>query len=182
MEGQGWGGVWGHRNWAQLVRLMNLNLLKDMSRQSGGCWALAVWLVWIWGAVVVQSPSGVWLFVTPWTAGAQASLSLIVSQSLPKLMSIELVMPSSYLIFWCPLLLLPSIFPSIRDFSNELAVCIRWPKYWSVSFSISPSSKYSGLISLKIWLVWSPCCPRDSKESSPTLQFEGINSSALGLL
>ena len=100
--------------------------------------------------VAVQSPSHVWLFVTPETAAHQASLSLTVSWSLPKFMFTALVMPSSHLILWCPLLLLPSIFPSIRDFSSESSVCIRWPKYWSFSFSISPSSEYSGLISLKI--------------------------------
>ena len=82
------------------------------------------------------------LFVTPWTAVCQASLSLIISQSLPKVVSIELVMPSNDLILCCPLLLLPSIFPSIRVFANELALHIRWPKYWS--YSISPSSEYSG--------------------------------------
>ena len=100
--------------------------------------------------VVVKSPSCVWLFVTPWTAELQASLSLTISQSLPKFMSIASVMQSSHLILWCPLLLLPSIFPSIRDFSNEPSVHIRWPKYWSFSFSVSPSSEYSRLISLKI--------------------------------
>ena len=99
---------------------------------------------------VVQSPSHVWLFVTQRTTACQASLSLTISRSLSKFMSIALVMPSSRLILWCPLLLLPSIFPSIRDFSNESSVRIRWPKYWSFSFSISPSSEYSGLISLKI--------------------------------
>ena len=98
---------------------------------------------------VVQLPSSVRLFVTLWAAARQASLSLTISQSLPKFMLIALVMPSSHLILWCPLLLLPSIFPSIRDFFNELSVHIRWPKYWSFSFSISPSSEYSGLISLK---------------------------------
>ena len=98
---------------------------------------------------IVYSPSHVWLFVILWTAGGQASLSLTIFQSLPKFMFIASVMLSSYLILWYPLLLLPSIFPSIRDFSNELSVCIRWPKYWSFSFSISPSSDYSGLISLK---------------------------------
>ena len=99
---------------------------------------------------VVQSPSCVRLFVTPWTAACQASLSFTISWSLPKFMSTTLVMPSSHLILWHPLLLLPSIFPSIRDFSNESAVCIRWPKYWSFNFSISPSNEYSGLISHKI--------------------------------
>ena len=102
--------------------------------------------------VVVQSIS-VWLFVTPWTAARQASLSLAISQSLPKFMFIALVMPSSQHILWRPLILLPSIFPIIKDFSNESSVHIRWPKYWSFNFSISPSSEYSGLISLKIGLV-----------------------------
>ena len=88
--------------------------------------------------------------MTPWTAACQASLSFTISQSLPKLMSIESVMASNYLIFFHPLLLLPSIFPSIRVFSNESALHIRWPKYWSFSFSISPSSEYSGLISFRI--------------------------------
>ena len=99
--------------------------------------------------VVVQSPSRVWLFAIPWTAAYQASLSLTISWSLPKFMSIALVMPSSHLILWCPVPLLPSIFPSIRVFSNEPAVS-KWPKYWSFSFNISPSNEYSGLISLKI--------------------------------
>ena len=102
---------------------------------------------------VVQVPSRVWLFATPCAAPRQASLSLTVSQSLPKFMSIASVMLSSYLILWCPLLLLSSIFPSIRDFFNESAVCFRWPNYWSFSFSISPSNEYSGSLSLKIdWL------------------------------
>ena len=85
--------------------------------------------------------------VTPCTAAHQASLSFTVSQSLLKLMSIESVMPSNDLILCCPFLLLPSIFPSIRVFSNELTLCIRWPKYWRFNFSISPSNEYSGLIS-----------------------------------
>ena len=91
---------------------------------------------------------------TPWTAACQASLSITNSQSLLKLMSIESVMPSNHLILCCPLLLLSSIFPSIRVFSNESALCIRWPKYWSFSFSIRPSmNKYSGLISFRTdWL------------------------------
>jgi len=100
--------------------------------------------------VVVQSPSHVWLFTTPWTAARQASLSFTISWSLLMIMFIASVMPSSHLILWCTLLLLSSIFPSIRDFSNESSVGIRWPKYWSFSFSISPSSEYSGLISLKM--------------------------------
>ena len=98
----------------------------------------------------VQLLSRVQLFVIPWTAPRQASLSITNSQSLPKLMSIE---SSNYLIFCCPLLLLPSIFPSIKFFSNESALHIRWPKYWSFSFNISPSREHSGLISFRMdWL------------------------------
>ena len=90
---------------------------------------------------------------TPWTAACQASLTLTISWSLPKFMSIALVIPSSHLILWLPLLLLPSIIPSKRTFSNDLAVLIKWPKYWSFSFIISPSNEYLGLISLKTyWL------------------------------
>ena len=100
--------------------------------------------------VVIQLLSRVQLFVTPWTAARQASLSFTISQSWLKLMAIESVMPSKHLILCHPLLLLPSIFSSIRVFSNESAVCIRWPKYWSFSFSISPSNEYSGLISFRI--------------------------------
>ena len=101
----------------------------------------------------VQLVSYVWLFATPWTAARQASLSITNSQSRPKPMSIESVMPSNHLIFCRPLLLLPSIFPSIRVFSNESALCIRWPKYWSFSFSISPSNECSRLISFRMdWL------------------------------
>ena len=97
--------------------------------------------------------SHVRLFVTPWTAPRQASLSITNSQSLLKLMSIELVMPSNHLILYHPLLLPPSIFPSIRVFSNESVFHIRWPKYWSFGFSISPSDKYSGLIFFRMdWL------------------------------
>ena len=101
----------------------------------------------------IQSLSRVLLFMTPWTAACQASLSITNSRGLPKLMSIESVMPSNHLIFCHPLLLLPSIFPSIRVFSNESALCIRWPKYWNFSFSISPSNAYSRLISFRMdWL------------------------------
>ena len=111
----------------------------------------------------------------------QASPSITNSQSLPKLMSIELVMPANHLILCHPLLLLPSIFPSIRVFSKESALRIRWPKCWSFSFNISPSNEYSGLISFRMdWLDL--CSPRDSRESSPTPQFKSINSSALSFL
>ena len=126
----------------------------------------------------VQSLSHVQLFATPWTTAHQASLAS--SWSFVKLISIESVMPSNHLILCCPLLLLPSIFPSIRVFSNESVLRIRWPKYWSFSFSISPANEYSGLI--LDGLVGSPCNPRDSQESSPTPQFKSINSSALSFL
>lgn len=101
----------------------------------------------------VRSLSCVRLFVTPWTAARQASLSVTISWSLLKLMSITSVMPSNHLILCYPLLLLPSIFPSIRVFSSESALHVRWPKYWSFSFSISPSNEHPGLISFRMdWL------------------------------
>ena len=100
--------------------------------------------------VVVQWLSHVQLIVAPWTAVHQASLSFTISWSLLKLTSIESVMPSSHLILGCPLLLPPSIFPSIRVFSNESALCIRWPKYWSFSFSISLSNEHSGVTSFRM--------------------------------
>ena len=101
----------------------------------------------------VQLLSRVWLFATPWTTVRQASLSITNSQSPPKLTSTVLVMPSNYLILCRPLLLPSSIFPSIRVFSNESALHMRWPKYWSLSFSISPSNEYPGLISFRMnWL------------------------------
>ena len=99
---------------------------------------------------LVQLLSHVRVFATPWTAALQASLSFIISLSLLKLMCIESVMLSNHFILCCPLLLLPSIFPSIRVFSNEPAFRIRWPKYWSFSFSVSSSSEYSGSISSRI--------------------------------
>ena len=101
----------------------------------------------------VQSLSPVWLSATPWIAARQASLSITNSWSSPKLMSIEPVMPSNHLILCHPLLLLPPISPSIRVFSNESILCVRWPKYWSYSFNIRPSNEYSGLISFRMdWL------------------------------
>ena len=103
--------------------------------------------------VIVQSLSRVPLFATSWTAARQASLSFTISWSLFKFMSTESEMPSNHLILCHPLLLLPSIFPSIRVFSNELALHIRWPKYWSYSFNISPSNEHPGLISFRMdWL------------------------------
>ena len=101
---------------------------------------------------VVQLLSRVQLFATPWTSAHQASLSITISWSLPKLMSIKSVMLSDYLILCRPLLLLPSVFPSIRVFSSESVLHIKWPKYWSFSFSVSPSNEYSGLISF--WVDW----------------------------
>ena len=100
--------------------------------------------------VAVQPLSRVWLFATPWTAACQASLSITNSWSLLKFMPIELVMPSNHLILCHPLLLLPSIFPSIRVFSSDSVLCIGWSKYWNFSFSISPSNEYSGLISFRM--------------------------------
>ena len=106
----------------------------------------------LWGGSA-QSLSPIQLFATPWTAAHQASLPITNSQSLTKLISIESMMPSNHLILCRPLLLLPSIFPSIRVFSNESVLHIRWPKYFSFSFSISPSNEYSGLISFRMdWL------------------------------
>ena len=107
-------------------------------------------MIWLFFSSVTQS---VQLFATPWTAARQASLSITNSRSSLKLMSIESVMPSIHLILCHPLLLLPSIFPSIRVFSSDSALHIRWPKYWSFSFNISPSNEYSGLISFRMdWL------------------------------
>ena len=116
------------------------------------------------------------LDVTLRTAARQASLSFSISQSLLKFMSIESVMPSNHLILCCPLLLLPSIFHSIRVFSNELALPSSWPKHWSFNFSIR-TNEHSGLIPL----VGSPCSPRDSQESSSAPQFESIRFSELSL-
>ena len=115
-------------------------------------WATKHTTFWILRIVLVQSLSRVWLwlFVTPWASARQASPSLTISWSLLKLMSIELVIPSNHLVLCRPLLLLPSIFPSIRVFSNESALHNRWPKYRSYSFSISPSNEYSELISFRI--------------------------------
>ena len=119
---------------------------------------------------------------TAWTIACQASLSITKSWSLTKLMCIESVMPSNHLILWCPLLLPPSIFPSIRVFSNESVLRIRWPNFWSFSFRVSPSNAYSGMISFRVDWLDLLACPRDSQESSPTPQFNSINSSALSFL
>ena len=125
----------------------------------------------------VQSLSGVRLFATPWTAARQASLSITNSRSLLKLMS-ESVMPSNHLILCCPLLLLPPIPPSIRVFSNESTLRMRWPKYLSFSFSISPSNEHPGLISFRMdWLDL--LAVQGTQETSPTPQFKSINSLVL---
>ena len=124
----------------------------------------------------VQSLSGVQLFVTPWTAAGQSSMSITNSRSLLKLTPIELVMPSSHLILCRPLLLLPPVPPSIRVFSNESTLRMRWPKYCSFSFSISPSNEHPGLISFRMdWLDL--LAVQGTLKSSPTPQFKSINSS-----
>ena len=129
----------------------------------------------------VQSLSGVRIFATPWTAARQASLSITNFQSLLKLMSIESVMPSDHLILCCALLFPPSIFPSIRVFSNESVLCIRWPKYWSFSFSISPSNEYLRLISFRLdWLDL--LAIQGTLKSLLTPQFKSLNSSVLSFL
>ena len=118
---------------------------------------------------------------TPWTAAHQASLSVTSSQSLLKFMSIKSEMPSNHLILCCPLLFLPSIFPSIRAFANESVLRIRWPKYWSFSFSVSPSNEYSVLISFRMdWL--NLLAVQGTLKSSPTPLFKSINSSMLSFL
>ena len=129
----------------------------------------------------VQLLSHVQLFATPWITARQASLSITNSQSLLKLMSIESVMPSSDLILCRPLLLLPSIPPSIRAFSNESTLRMRWPKYWSFRFNLSPSNEHPGLISFRMdWLDL--LAVQGTQESSPTTQFKSISSSALSFL
>ena len=130
----------------------------------------------------VQSLSCVWLFATLWTTACQASLSITNSRSPPKPMSIQSVMPSNHLIFCRPLLLLPSVFPSIRVFSNESALCIRWPKYWSFSFNISPSNEHPGLISFRTDWLDLIAVQGILKESSSIPQFKSINSLALSFL
>ena len=131
--------------------------------------------------VCVQSVSRVQLFETPWTAAYQASLFFAISQSLLKLMSIESMMPSNHLLLSCPLLHLPSIFASIRVFSDEPVFRIRWTVYWSFSFSITPSNEYSGLISFRIdWLDL--LAVQGTPKSPSTSQFKNISSSLLNSL
>ena len=129
----------------------------------------------------VQSLIHVQLFVTPWTVACQASLSFTISWSLLKPMSIESVMPSNHLILCCPLLLLPLIFPSIRVFSNESALTLGGQSI-RASASVLPKNIQGWFPMGNHWLVWSPCCSRDSQESTPAPQFKSISSSALSLL
>ena len=125
-------------------------MLTELLRITVELLVVTPWSEWF---VVVQLLSRVRLFATPWTAALQSALSFTISPSLLKLMSIESVMSSNHLILCHPLLLLPAIFPSIWVLSNKLVLCIRWPKYWSFSFSTSPSSEHSGLISFRVdWL------------------------------
>ena len=153
-------------------------------------------LSYVYVVFVVQSPSCVWLTVTLWTVASQVSLSFTISLSLLRLMPIESVMPSNHLILCHPLLLFPSIFPSIRVFSSESALRIRWPKYWSFSFSISPSNEYSGLISfrndwfeilavqvtLKSLLQQHSSKPSALASTDQSIKVLSINSSVLSLL
>ena len=139
-------------------------------------------MVWCWSFVVIQSLSCVCLFATPWTAAHQVSLSLTISQSWLKLMSIELVMPSNHLVLCHPLLLLPSILPSIRVFSNKSALHMRWPKYQSFGFSVSPSSENSGLISFGIDWLDLLAVQGTLKSLLQHHSSKSINSSALSLL
>ena len=164
-----------------------ISVLKLFAKLKKGIYLTATFfvvLVYSYGYIQfssVQSLSRVWFFVTPWIAAHQASLSMTNSRSSPKLMSIESVMPSSRLILCRPLLLLPPIPPSIRVFSNESTLCMRWPKYWSFSFNISPSNEHPGLISFRMdWLDL--LAVQGTQESSPTPQFKSINSSALSFL
>ena len=136
----------------------------------------------IWSSALFSSLSHIRLFATPWTEALQASLFITNSQSLFKLMSIVSVMPSNHLILCRPLRLLPSIFLSIRVFSNELVPRIRWPKYWGFSFSISPSNEYSGLISFKTDWLDLLVVQGTLKSLLQHPQFKSINSSVLSFL
>ena len=158
-----------HKVW---VLMMKIVLQLD---DGDGC--ITMWVYFS----SVQLLSCILLFATPWTAAHQASLSITSSQSLPKLMSIESVMPSNHLILCRPLLLLPLIFPNIRVFSNESALRIRRPKYWSFSFNISPSNEHPGLTSFRMdWLDL--LAVQGTLKASPSPQFKSINSSVLSSL
>ena len=139
-------------------------------------------LTWSWCIILfnsVQSLSRVRLFATPWTVARQTSLSITNTQSFLRLMSIKLVMPPNHLILCHSLLLLPSMFPSFRVFSNESVLCIRWPKYWGFIFSIGPPSEYSGRISFRIQWFHLLAVQGTLNSLLTTTQFQSINSSAL---
>ena len=158
----------------------SINYLSWVATQ---CWTGYPKTQWDTQFSSVQSLNRVQLFVIPWTVAHQASLYINNSWNLLKLMSIELVMPSNHLILCHPFLPLPSICLSIRVFSNESILRIRWPKDWSFSFNISPTNEHPGLITFREdGLVGSPCRPRDSQGSSPTPQLNSINSLVLSLL
>ena len=165
-----------HRFWylqGYLGRTSAPWILKDMCTKNSVNWTTETYPLTVlevqFNSVQLLSP--VWLFETPWTTACQASLSITNSRSLPKFMSIESMMPSNNLILCHPLLLLPSIFPNIRVFSNESALCIRWPKYWSFSFNVSPSNEHPGLISLRMDWLDLLAVQGTLQESSPTPQF-----------
>ena len=170
-------GLWkGH--WCQHSKQKEVHIFLSMVKgKSIGFYAKSLRLSFS----SVQLLSRVRLFATPWTAARQASLCITNSQSLLRVMSIESMMPSNLLILYCPLLLPPSIFLSIRVFSNESVLHIRWPKYWSFSFSISPSNEYSGLISFRIDRLHL-LAVQGTLKSSPTPQYKSINSSVLSFI
>ena len=156
---------WIHLNKQKKVESLKNGLIKTKNKKSVDGWSCVPSLLFTWGQTMVevmkimvqfssvQSLSRVWLFATPWIPAHQVSLSITISQSSLKLTSIELVMPFSHLILCRPLFLLPLIPPSIKVFSNELTLCMRWPKYWSFSFSIIPSKVHPGLIFFRMdWL------------------------------
>ena len=153
---------WGKQSAARSESALMAQRL-ERQRNSYFAWIPSFWMTMEFFAAVVQLLSRVRLFTTPWTAEHRASLSLSLSQSLPKFMSIESVMPSNHLILCHSFLLLPSVFPSIRVFSNKLALHIRWPKYWSFNFSVSPSKNIQG---------WFPL----GLTSLISLQSEGLSS------
>ena len=151
-----------------------LNLLHHNSFDSPVC-------EYMLSCSIQFSHDHVQLFANPWTAAHQTSLSITNSWSLLKPMFMRSVIASNHLVLYCPLLLLTSIFPSFRVFSNESVLHIRWPKYWSFSFGISPSSEYSGLISFRID-CFDFLAVQETQESSPTPQFKSINSLVLSIL
>ena len=138
------------RGWISFLYLFQLNNIMQLIEFRSRLWIHLCFFYFNWSISSVQLLSCVWLFVTPWTAACQAFLSITNSQSLLKLTCIDSVMPSNHLILCRPLLLLPSVLPNIRVFSDESVLHIRWLEYWSFKVSISPSSEYSGLISFRI--------------------------------